>query len=187
MAAAAQRKLDRMQAQNAWDTKMRLEREGEADARAQGTLTSKNRPFLDMHAIAGAGGDPAKHGAILAGTYFGGDEYRPDVLNEPRPEEQVSRDFTPAWDTTYGGPYVRRPDPQPGTVAARNDSLGEKLATSMANDFAKLDWLDRQSKRRREDENLEQIVTNRAQSTNKQRDSARAPMRFEPTPKLKGY
>jgi hypothetical protein len=57
----------------------------------------------------------------------------------------------------------------------------------MANDFAKLDWLDRQSKRRREDENLEQIVTNRAQSTNKQRDSARAPMRFEPTPKLKGY
>lgn len=158
-----------------WLENLRRERKNEADARATGTLTSRNRPFLDHHAIAGAGGDPERDRAILQGTYFGSDDYRPNMMNEPRPEEQVSRDFTPAWDTTYGGPYERKPDPRPDELKMRKGGAGEAIATSMANDFAMMDWHDRERARRAQDEEREGIVRERAKSTNPGRDKARPP------------
>jgi len=178
---AAERIQDQERTRYSWeeyDKKMRLERQDESDAIAQGTLTSKNRPFLDRHAIAGAGGDPEKDEAILQGTYFDGDEYRPNILNEPRPEEQMSRDFTPAWDTTYGGPYERKPNPRPEGVAARDGSFREQFATSMANDLTTIAWLDRERARRGQDKEREDIVRQRASSTNKGRDAARPPSKL---------
>lgn len=178
IAADRLRSKDLVNEDNAWRTRMKKERENEADARATGALTSQNRPFLDRHAIAGAGGDPEKDEAILQGTYFGKEEYRPNFYNEPRPEEQVSRDFTPAWDTTYGGPYERKPDPRPDELKMRKGGAGEAIATSMANDFAAMDWMDRQRARRAQDAEREGIVRQRAESTNPGRDKARPPRMY---------
>ncbi len=130
-------------------------------------------------AISGAGGDPDKDRALLRGMYFGDKDYRPNLLNEPRPEEQQSRNFTPAWDTTYGGPFERRPDPKPRSVTPRNGGAAEAIATSMANDLAFLDWLAREEKRRSQDAEQEQIVRARAESTNKGRDAAYPPSRLK--------
>lgn len=148
------------------------------EARETARIPSDNTPEMDFWAIAGAGGDPAKDKAILEGMYFDGVDYRPNLLNEPRPEEQVSRDFTPAWDTTYGGAYSRKPDPRPAQLIPRNEKLTEQFATSMANDLSTMRWMDRKLERQAQDEELENIVRARAESTNKGRDQSRPPIRM---------
>jgi hypothetical protein len=129
-------------------------------------------------AISGAGGDPDKDGAIVRGTYFDEEDYRPNLLNEPRPEEQISRNFSPAWDTTFGGPHKYASNPRPSELKPRQGGAAEAIATSMANDLTQLKWAEQMSRRRIADREQNEVVRNRATANNAARDQARPPMKI---------
>jgi hypothetical protein len=177
--SARQKAAEELAEKDSWLQRYQREQNDERDAKAEGQVTSRNTQLSDALAISSAGGDPRRDRNILRGTYINGKDFRPDVLNEPVPEEQMSRDFTPAWDTTFGGPYQRRPDPEPQAVQPTSGKPYGGLEAAILTNSQRGEWLRRQIEKSEQDREQEEIVLRRARSTNAGRDRARPPEHIE--------